>query len=619
MRQAITILAMAAISMAQAFSQTAMPDAIIELHETHFEMASPESGTCSTTIRKSIMSAKGCKSGGFVIYTDSFRDLSSFSGEIISGGKVIRKIKLSDLTKVAVSSGLADDTFRYSYSPSLAAPYKVEYRYKTTYRRGVASFPTFFPVTRPNVWLESGICTLSVPEGTDVRYSSATEPDIRQDGKKTTYSWTVSDCHGFTYESMMPDIRTLLPYVYSCPADFSLGGRKGSQTSWAELGDWLYSLQKDTKALPEDFCCSIREMTSGAETDYEKVRIIYDYLRRTTRYVSIQLGIGGLKPFPASTVMKSGFGDCKALSNYMQAMLNAAGIRSEYLIVNTSEKDLLPGYASLGQMDHAMLCVPMESDSLWIECTNPSYPLGYRHSSIAGHEVVLVTPEGGRKVRVREYDERDRMRTEKFNAYIHDDGMARCEVERRLSADNIESYIGFDQFKPEMKRKRLVSRYRFMCNEVTVKDVSDNFGSIFPGCEAPEIVIAFNMDVPSYAKVSGDRMFIPTNPSGTRISYEKTERTNPVCIEEGYGIIDTVTVHIPERFAVEYVPEDILIESAFGRFEAFTACSEDRITTVHSLRFNKGEFPKESYPLYRDFAKSVSKAYESRIVLVRKK
>lgn len=617
MRRFLAILSALAASIIPALAQTGMPDAIIENYDIIFDMNSLESGTCSITVRTHIMKSDGARAGDFILYTDTFNELTSFSGEISSAGKTIRKLNMQDLTKVSASSGLADDTFRYAYTPTIPTPYTIEYRYKIAYRRGIASFPTFIPVRRPETMLLSGSYRISAPAGTEIRYSSSIVPQTETSGKKTIWSWAIKDYKGFSDEPLMPDIRELVPYVYACPAKFSLGGVKGSQSNWEELGAWLYGLQKDTKTLPEPFRASLQEMTAEAQSDLEKIRIIYGHLRKTTRYVSIQLGLGGLRPSPAEAVLKTGFGDCKALSNYMQAMLDAVGIKSEYLIVETDEKDLLPGYASLGQMNHAMLCVPMASDSLWIECTNPSYPLGYRHDGIAGHEIVLVTPEGGKKVRAKGYQDSPGTSSESMTVRLDGNGSAKCEVKRELFAEDIEPYIEFESLKPDLKRKRLTSRYKCLCNNAVLTGISDNFSELTSG-ETPQMSVSFQMDIPAYAKVSGDRMFIPLSHSSLKVFHDKAERVNPICIDESLSIIDTVRIMIPDGFEAEHIPENVSMESELGVFVSNVSLSDGMITIEQSLVFNKGRYPKEAYQEYRSFAKSVSKTNDKKIVLVRK-
>ncbi len=74
----------------------------------------------------------------------------------------------------------------------------------------------------------------------------------------------------------------------------------------------------------------------------------------------MQLGIGGYKPIAAEKVFSVNYGDCKALSNYMKAMLEVAGIKSNLVVIGNGMPSLNRNFASVNQANHMILCVPLE-------------------------------------------------------------------------------------------------------------------------------------------------------------------------------------------------------------------------------------------------------------------
>ena len=190
-------------------------------------------------------------------------------------------------------------------------------------------------------------------------------------------------------------IKERIPHAFIIPAKFHFDGSNGKQSSWTELGKWQYELLEGRDILPPALLEEVLKITADCTTPLEKVKAIYDFLGRTTRYVSIQLGIGGLQPASATDVYRTGFGDCKALTNYTRAMLASIGIPSYYTVISTEDVTMIREFSSVNQGNHVILQVPMINDTLWLECTNPKLPLGYVHQSIAGHDAMVVKPSGG--------------------------------------------------------------------------------------------------------------------------------------------------------------------------------------------------------------------------------
>ena len=605
--------------MSFAYAQEIKIGAIIERYDASFNMVSQSVGTYKVNMRVCVMSKDAADEAMFLAYQDGFKSLSSFSGTLESGGKVIKKYKMSDLKTVSVGEGgITDATVSY-LEPVAPVPYVVEYTYEISYKNGFITFPSFIPTTEPDVILSAASYTLTVPPGTELMYKSSMEPEKESGAKADKYVWNAPTFPGYVYEHMMPSIFEKIPYLYVGPKSFTYSRTKGEQTDWRAAGMWLYELQKDVCVVPDALRAKVEQMTAGVTSDRQKIKILYEYLRQNTRYVSIQLGIGGLRPFPAEMVMNSGFGDCKALSVYMQALLSAAGIHSEYLIVDTDRRNLLKDFYSVGQMNHAMLCVPMQKDTLWIECTNPRMPLGYRHDNIAGHEVVLVGPNGGQKVRVRPYPDSLRRSVESVEVTLNADGSAHCVGSRHLVLDDAEPYVGFSTLTDKTKFNAIMGANSLTPNNFKIVSVVDNFEdwvNMSDGEEyIPETDITYEFDAANYAKVTGDRIFLDLNPFAKQVRADRKQRVNDYVRSRMIIIEDVVSLTLPEGYTVESLPESSTISSPFGTLQTSVVFAGGKIDVVQTLTMNPGRFTAQEYDLYRTFAKDVTKAYSTRVVL----
>ena len=592
---------------------------VLEDVET-FTMSSATSGNLDVRRSVRVFNDAGLEDAVFQEYTDQFHAITSFKGTVEKeGGKPV-KIKKEDLVMVSIASGLAEDGFVNGYQPTASYPFTVTYEYTMSYRKGFASFPVFFPVSGEKVKVEKGSYTLQVPSGTKINAISAKAGDMRKEtGKADVYRWDIPVFEGYADESLMPSWREIVPFVMACPVDFTFAGVPGSQGTWEDVGAFCYGLKEGTEDLPEEVVARLKEMTASAKTDLEKVRVLYDYLRERTRYVSIQLGIGGYKPFPAAQVHQSGFGDCKGLSNYMQAMLRAVGIPSCYTIVNTDRDRFLPGYAGIGQMNHAMLCVPLpeKKDTLWLECTNPSVPLGYRHEDVAGHDVVLVTDKGGVPVRVRPYADSLSRDYSDIDISLSADGSAKASVRRSLYLDETESWYRIREWKPETQHSRLTSGLAVQPQSVTLTGVQDNFRNYDGPDYCPWMQVDFTFETRQYATSGKDRLFVPANPYPMNATLQRTKRQNDLVCKRGSVSRDLIRIHIPAGYKVESLPAPVSQDTEWGTFTASAKEEDGAVTVLHEFRAKPFRESPDSYDRFRTFVRAVNKAYSANVVLVK--
>lgn len=617
MKRLTSIISALAITLA-AGAQGRQAPAVVEMLQEDFVMSSGTNATHSVKSRITVNTEEGLEASVFSETTDSYRTLSAFSATISVNGKKI-KARLSDVEKTHASSSLVDDIVSNYYVPNASFPYTVEYEYTVTYRNGVPSFPAFVPVRTFDIPVENASFSISVPTGTKIMYKSSDEPTISQTEGKDFYTWTYRDIPPLKQESLMPPAMDLVPYVRACPAEFTWGKSSGSQRSWKDLGAWNASLFPG-ESIPEDVRARIAADTEECEDEAGKIRKIYEYLRDNTRYVSIQLGIGGYAPSSPETVSKTGYGDCKALSYFMRSLLKGIGIESDYVTLSTKDKDFDDSYSAMGQMNHAMLCVPVGSDTLWVECTNPSLPLGYRHSGIAGHQVLLVKEGGESKmVRVPDYADSLRCSTEHTELTLSPDGSIKANCTSSYRLDDAEALSDIRKWETKSQLSRLTRGFRGSVSDFKLNNVSDNFNAWTGGSDyVPQLDIDFELTSGMYSKVMGDRLFVPVPAFSRTLSVSRSERVHEMYISEAATFIDRITVHIPEGYRVEALPKFNDMNTQFLDIISSVVEDGDEVTVTIRTASKPGRFPKEAYEEYRTVARNFNRIYESNLVLIRK-
>lgn len=594
----------------------AQEHAVVVCDEETFTMQSVAAGTLQVKRVVTVNDEHGLGEATFSVLTNQSEALSAFKGTLdLPGGKSL-KIKKSDLQTVAIGSGLAEDGYLTGYVPSGRYPFTVTYEYSVQHRNGFAVFPAYSPVRTEKTRLQHGSYTLVVPAGTRVNYHATGFDAPRTNA--TTFVWTLDDYAGFTEEHLMPDVRAVVPHVQASPEEFMYDGFSGQQYSWEALGYWLNELLAGTDDLPTERIDEIAALTADCKTNLEKVKIVYDYLCNKTRYVSIQYGIGGFRPFPCSSVDKTGYGDCKALSNYFRCLLQAAGVESVYTVLNTRQAHPYPGYCSIGQHDHVMVAVPLKEtgDTLLVECTH-RLPLGYRPGHVAGHDILLVTPHGGRMTAVPGYADSLRRTDIRAAVQLREDGSAHVTVTDEYHLDLVESWLEFRNWDADKQKNRLTAGIGFQPQDLAVTSVEDNFNSYDGEASwCPVLKIGYEMDSRTFSRVTGTRLFIPVNLFAKRLYIQRSDRINPLQNKEGHCSHDVVTYQLPAGYKVESIPQPVRLDEGWGSFTSDITIGDGTVTVDQFLHLKAFDADRSRYPDYRSFARTLNKAFDASIVLV---
>ena len=589
-------------------------DAVCRLSSLEFVYNTPVAATTKIVEETTILNNTATEKGSFICYVSPTSTLKSFSGTLSdANGKVIRKFKRGDLKYTEFSAGnLAIDAATYYlevYAPSY--PYTVRYEYEMTDKDGILGFPSFMPLSSQGTSLQKGLYTISVPAGTPFGYKCLNigEPEKTTADGRDIYRWTLENVPALKPAPARPPLLDLLPVVLAAPHEFIYEKTKGSMCDWASYGAWQCSLLDGRDQLPDALREEIHRRTDHLSTPREKVKALYDYMGETTRYVSIQLGIGGQQPSPAAEVYKTKFGDCKALSNYLHAMLRECGIDSDYAIIHTSRRRMYPDFSSPNQANHAILRVPLEGEELWLECTNTDVPFGYVHEDIAGHDAIVFRNGTGEFVTLPQYADSLNRMVQDVDITIREDGSAEGHVTERYEVGQYEQMMGFPKKEEKKRADYLLGDLKIPMIKVANITFDERKEAL------PSIEIGYDISSPKYFSTTGSRCFLPLTPFSSLKPYRDKERPYDIYYPDGYVDITTVKMHVPENMVVEARPGSCLVSAPFGSYSLLVDVEPGLIRIEQRTSIKAGTYPKEMFEQYRDFINGRAKVFNANLVL----
>ena len=167
--------------------------------------------------------------------------------------------------------------------------------------------------------------------------------------------------------------------------------------SWEEVGQWYQQLEASRIAPTPEIKAKADELARGATSENEKIRLLYNYVATKFRYIGIAFGIGRYQPHAAADVLANGYGDCKDKHTLLAALLNAAGIHSSAVLINSSRK-LDPEVPSPGQFDHMITAVPQGKDLLWLDSTEEVAPAGYLVPVLRDKQALAIPDAGAGQI-----------------------------------------------------------------------------------------------------------------------------------------------------------------------------------------------------------------------------
>ena len=243
--------------------------------------------------------------------------------------------------------------------PDLRVGDRVEYQFRRTETHRESSAMPFFgdnlqlQTTFNRQWTR--YIVLSPPDFPIYFYrhvpgGAGAPAEVRQQtqGNEVVSIFEEKDVPRILGESSTPGLTELVPFLFV-----------SSFHTWQQVADWFIDIAKPQWTADDMIRSEVARLTSGIQDRREIVRRIYSYVLHETRYVALEFGIHGHKPYPVPQIFQRKFGDCKDKASLLKVMLETAGIPTDFVLIRTRQNgDIDSKQPSLYMFDHAIIYVP---------------------------------------------------------------------------------------------------------------------------------------------------------------------------------------------------------------------------------------------------------------------
>jgi transglutaminase-like putative cysteine protease len=418
-----------------------------------------------------------------------------------------------------------------------------------------------------------------------------------EDGRRI-HRFTAEDIAPLRPEAAMPGASEVNPYLHV-----------STYETWEDVGRWYWGLIEDQLYADAELREVVAGLVEGAPEVRERVRRIYDWVVRNTRYVALEFGIHGFLPYRVPEVVDRGFGDCKDKASLLYAMLEAAGIDARIVLVRTRPRgQIAEAPASLAVFDHAIAYVP--ALDLYLDGTAeyagfeelPAMDQGVNVLRVGPDDVVLTrTPMTPPEANRRERTLTLRPRRDGGAAFTLREEVRGAEappLRRRYRAEGT-------------RRDRLRLDFGRPMPGLDLRDVEVTGLATF---DAPVVVELRGM-APDLALRDGRTLRIAPSllPELTPRLAPRSERRLPLDLRLRESYRETREVVLPPGYRVGSLPEGGIAESPFGAL-TLTATGDGPVLLTTELVRRADRVAREDYAAFRAWVEAADRLLRQRLI-----
>ena len=422
------------------------------------------------------------------------------------------------------------------------------------------------------------------------------------DGAQKIYRFAAQDVPALVHEPNMPPWSEVLGFVHA-----------STYSSWNELGSWYWGLVREQLDLDQQTRDRLAQITKDASTVEEKVKAVYAWVTKNTRYVALEFGIYGFKPRRCVQTVNRGWGDCKDKATVIVTFLRELGIDANLVILRTGMRgDFHSKLPSLAPFDHAIAYVP--ALDLYLDGTAEHTGIG--ELPVMDHNALgLLVLDGKAKLtRLPAPDPSKNVVERTVTSTVDREGNADVTLDYRVRGYSAPGY-----------------RARYEAASTRSERLATDLGNEYPGIEIEPsgirtsdlsdgeqpVSLTIKGKVPRFARSTGSSLSMNVS-VGQRLTARyaaMSAREQDVAISGFSTHKETTVIRLPRGAEAQSLPPAANQTSRFGSYSVAVEETGSTVTVRSHLSLAVTRVTPQDYPAFRKFCVAADQAFSHRLVI----
>ena len=553
-------------------------------------------------------------------YESKYVKLDKFEAHIYDlDSNELKKYEKDDLLKICGfgSYSLYDDVCDLVTSISHAVyPYIVTIDYKEK-DKTIFFWNDWYP--QDDIPVKKSQYTLIIPDDFELNYyahSEIPEPEIIHDGNKAVYTWTMQDIPKFDDADYIPNDSEERIKISFVPPKFKLDNYQFDACDWRTLGYNYLSMAQNSFEIDDNQKLLMAGIINTSSSQREICQKLHQALINKTRYVAIQIGIGGWLPTKSAETFFRGYGDCKDLAFLYVSMLRYANIEAYPVLIKTRDNGYLnPNHPRLNNFNHMILYAILDGDTTWIDATCQSCEIGDLPGDDENVYCLAITDTAGCLLLSSTSKAEDNIICRKARIDIGKKKSINARISyctRGNPCQMVKSVINAG--KKDYLDKLLKSEFmglsdKFIVDKIETNDLSDSLDAFSIDVEGQVSKAVHKIRDTYYLKLD----FLECDILHNEINL--AERKYALDVNYPRTYLDSIHVNLPEGWTVEELPEPQTIETEFGKFSISLEIEDNAVLINRTFTNNYYAVETDKFAELEEFKQQIKDSDKLHLVL----